>query len=223
MQTITGGLPSVLLNSEGLYEGDLKHYFRVVQTFARNLNKPYHNFRHMMHVVYMCHEALRYYSKTENPFDKATARTLLIAAMFHDFDHTGLAGNDDLNIELAVRGFRKHVAGIDNFKNRVDEVERLMRWTEFPHMVRSSAISQVGRVLRDADVSQALSISWYQQVIVGLSEEQRRPQIEVLADQKTFLANLKFQTVWGRETFSEESIQEKIHEAEELLMILRGF
>ena len=223
MQTITRGLPHVLSNAEELYEGDLKHYFRVVQAFARNLNNPYHNFRHMMHVVYMCHEALRYYSKTENPIDKATGRTLLIAAMFHDFDHTGLAGNDDLNIALAVRGFRRHVLDVDNFRNRTDEIERLIGWTEFPHKVSSREISHVGRIIRDADVSQALSISWYQQVIVGLSEEQRRPQIDVLADQKTFLTNLKFQTEWARNTFDQESIQEKIREAEELLMILRGF
>src|SRR5271168_1526660 len=54
---------------------------------SSNLNNPYHNFRHtLLHVLWLCEKACRYYQKTLAP---RQMRNLLIAALFHDFDHPG--------------------------------------------------------------------------------------------------------------------------------------
>src|SRR5215813_5985961 len=54
---VTGDLPEIIGNEERLYEGDLSLYFRILFFESSNLNNPYHNFRHTLHVVWLCHKA----------------------------------------------------------------------------------------------------------------------------------------------------------------------
>jgi len=91
---ITGDLPEIIGNEENLYEGNLTLYFRILFYNSNNLNNPYHNFRHTLHVPWLCQKACRYYQKKLTP---CQMRNLLIAALFHDFDHPGhpLPGEQD--------------------------------------------------------------------------------------------------------------------------------
>ena len=59
--SVRGTLPEIIRNDAGLYEGDLKVYFKAVFTNAQNLQKGYHNFRHMFHVVWLCYQAIAFY------------------------------------------------------------------------------------------------------------------------------------------------------------------
>jgi hypothetical protein len=63
-------------------------------------------------------------------------RTLLIAALFHDFDHTGRPhrGDEDpdgINIEIAISGLRRYLASDD--RALMPEIEALIEatWTCF--------------------------------------------------------------------------------------------
>lgn len=147
-------LPEIIKNIDNLYEGDLKYYFQVILTSAKNLKKPYHNFRHMFHVTWLCYDACVFYRDVISPKEM---RRLLIAAMFHDFDHPGRSGNDDLNIEISIRGLRKyiHQDDIDELPN----IEHLIRTTQFPHIFKAEQLSMLGAILRDADLSQGKSKS----------------------------------------------------------------
>src|SRR3989338_911352 len=98
---VRGDIPQIIRNDDRLYEGNLIHYLRALVKYARNLNHPYHNLRHMLHITWLCYQACIFYGGTLTP---RQMRNLLIAALFHDFDHSGLLGNDDLNLEMAVRG-----------------------------------------------------------------------------------------------------------------------
>ena len=88
-------VPQMLRNDMDLYEGDLVYYGQVIFHYAQNLCHPYHNFRHMLHVMWLCHEACKFY---RNELSRRQMRDLLIAALFHDFNHSGMLGDDDLNI-----------------------------------------------------------------------------------------------------------------------------
>jgi hypothetical protein len=221
MQTVSaiGTIPAMVRNDLGLYEGDLVYYFQVLFRKARNLYMPYHNARHVMHVTWMCHEALLFHKNAGVPLHKRDGRSLLIAAISHDFDHTGRGGNDDVNIELAVRGLRASIAECD--RPFLSEIEQLIRWTRFPYNVPEKDLNILGLILRDADVSQAFSVAWIQQVVFGLAEEWGKAPIEILGMQKGFLQNLKFHTNWAKTQFGQELIEKKIAEAEELLAILK--
>ena len=51
---VTGDLPRIIANEERLYDGNLTFYFRILFFESRNLQNPYHNFRHMLHVLRLC-------------------------------------------------------------------------------------------------------------------------------------------------------------------------
>jgi hypothetical protein len=147
-------------------------------------------------------------------------RNLLIAALFHDFDHSGKAGNDDLNIEISIRGLKKHIAPED--AEYFEEICDIIRPTEYPYKVSSESLSLSQQIMRDADMSQAFSTAWIQQVIFGLAKEWSMAPIKVLEIQEPFLSGIKFSTVWAKRKFDEQTIKEKIAEAQALLTLLNG-
>ncbi len=219
-----GSLPKIIRNDDGLYEGDLRHYFKIAM-LAKNLNAPYHNWRHMFHVLVLCYRACEYYANFRadsgstlriSPLDM---RLLLIAAIFHDFDHTGKSGNDEINIRLALKALRKHIT--DEDRRFLDKISLMIRATEFPHKMSPTTLGLGGKILRDADMSQAFDVSWIQQVIFGLASEMGVSPISVLQKQEMFLSSIKFGTDWAKSEFQRNgAITEKIDEARELLELL---
>lgn len=208
-QTIDG----VIGNEDGIYDGDLIHYFGEIFFTAQNLWHPYHNFRHMFHVLWTCYKACTYYA-AKGMLNRRDVRTILVAAIVHDVNHSGLTGDDDLNIERSVRWLGKHYDPCD--ASHLETIGGLVRLTEFPHQVDSSKLSLGAQILRDADLSQALSVAWLQQVVFGLAREWGKRPYEVLAMQKVFLSPLKFSTEWAQQEFPQEAIDEKVKEAEGL-------
>lgn len=216
--SVRGSLAEIVRNDDGMYEGNLVHYFRVLWNFAQNLRNPYHNFRHILHVMYLCWCACRFYSDSLTP---RQMRNLLIAALFHDFDHPGNKGHDDLNIARAVRGLRKHLLSED--EPHVEDIVALIQATEYPYTVDSKYLELSALILRDADMGQAFSVAWIQQVVFGLSAEWSMTPTQLMEMQPKFIGGIRFHTEWGRETFSQADLQSKIREAEELLEILRSW
>ena len=212
---VRGTLDQVILNDDNLYEGNLVPYFKISFFKAKNLNNPFHNFRHMMHVTWLCHEACIYYKSV---LSKREMRNLLIAAMFHDFDHKGILGPDINNIEIAVAGLEKHILPEDLPYLKI--ISDIIRSTEYPYKIDSDSYHLCVQILRDADLSQALNVSWLQQVIFGLSAEWNMTPYEVLKIQTQFHNGLNFCTSWAKDTWPKEEIDKKIDEVNSLLRIL---
>lgn len=215
MQVLEFSIARIIRNDDELYDGNLVPYFQVLFFRAPNLRHPYHNLRHMLHVMWLCFQACVFYGAT---LTRRQVRNLLIAALFHDFGHSGGLGDDDLNIARAIRALRKYAQPED--KPHLADIERIIQATEYPHQGVSSELDLPSQILRDADVSQALSVAWIQQVVIGLATEWSKPPLDVLRAQKGFHASLKFSTSWAERFFPPEVIKEKIAEAEELLALL---
>jgi hypothetical protein len=167
---VTGDLPEIIGNEERLYAGDLSLYFRILFFESSNLNNPYHNFRHTLHVVWLCHKACRYYQEQLAP---RQMRNLLIAALFHDFDHPGRPrrGEEDpdrINIDIAIAGLRRYIMSSDHLC--LPEIEALIEATHHPYKIGSDELDLLGKIIRDADLAQALSPVWIQQVISALPQ-----------------------------------------------------
>src|SRR3989344_490419 len=217
VSTIRGSLPSILLNADQLYEGNLVHYFQAVFNHAKNLQHPYHNFRHMFHVTWLCHKACSFYVTT---LSRRQMRNLLIAAMFHDIDHSGQVGPDALNIARALEALETHTLPEDRLY--LADISALISATEYPYKVPSETLPLCAQIIRDADLSQALSVAWIQQVIFGLAAEWGKQPTEVLKGQNAFLSNLKFHTKWAQLLYPQASIDEKIAETRELVQLLES-
>jgi hypothetical protein len=218
----TGDIPEIIGNDHGLYEGDLTGYFRTLIFHATNLSRPYPNLRHMLHVTWLCYQAADFYR------DRLTPRqipNLLIAALFHDFDHPGQPhpGADDsdgINIGRAIAALRRHLEPED--RPFLPVIEALIEATHYPHVVAGEQLDLSGQIIRDADLAQALSPVWIQQIVIGLAREQRVSPLDVLKMQPAFLAALSFNTEWAHERFPARLVAAKIAEAERLLALLGG-
>jgi hypothetical protein len=156
-----------------------------------------------------------------NQLTPREACNLLIAAMMHDFDHIGRAGNDDHNIALALEGLRKHV--LEEDRPHLTNIEYLIGVTRYPYDIPSDQIGLCGQILRDADLSQALSVAWIQQVVFGLGVEWNTGPFNVLKMQASFFKDLKFTTTWARELFPQDVLEAKIQEAQDLVRILEKY
>jgi 3'5'-cyclic nucleotide phosphodiesterase len=219
---VTGDVPKIIGNEESLYEGDLNEYFRVLFFESSNIYNPYHNFRHMLHVLWLCHKACRYY---QNCLAPRQMRNLLITALFHDFDHPGHPhpGVDDpdrINIEIALAGLRQYIMPTD--RAFLLEIEALIRATQYPYKIGGEKLDLLGKIIRDADLAQAFSPVWIQQVVIGLAQEWGVTPLEAIRRQVPFLAGLRFSTEWAGELFPPEFVQAKIEEAEQLLRLLES-
>lgn len=218
----TGDIAAIISNEHGLYEGDLACYFRALFFDATNIDRPYHNLRHMLHVTWLCYQAAEYYRHRLTP---RQIRHLLIAALFHDFDHPGhphpaADDPDSVNIALAIAGLRRHLATED--QAFLPAIEGLIEATHYPYTVGGNALDLSGQIIRDADLAQVLSPAWIQQVIVGLAREQRVEPLQMLRQQPGFLANLSFNTEWAHERFPPRLIDAKIAETRQLMALLTG-
>ncbi|MEK7641735.1 MAG: hypothetical protein AAB365_01955 [Patescibacteria group bacterium] len=213
---VRGSLASIMRNDDGLYAGNLVPYFQAVFNNAQNLNHPYHNFRHMFHVVWLCYQACIFYKKELSP---RQMRNLLLAAMFHDFDHSGMTGGDDLNVLRALRGLEKYIQTED--RAHLTDISQLIRATEYPHIVHSRSPGLSSQIIRDADLSQGFSVAWIQQVIFGLAGEWNQKPIDVLQKQLEFLEKLEYHTTWAQQFFSLEDVESKKAEIHELLDLLQ--
>ncbi len=217
---VVGDLAGIIGNEDDLYEGNLVPYFRVIFFEAKNLDNPYHNFRHMLHVLWLCHNACRYY---QNELTARQMRVLLIAALFHDFDHPGHPhpGEEDpdsINIGLAITGVRRHITPAD--RALLPEIEALIATTHYPHKIQGGKLDLPGQIICDADLAQAFSLAWIQQVVIGLAREWCIKPLDVLRAQVSFLTALPFSTEWARRKFPQKLVAAKIEEARKLLLLL---
>ncbi len=211
---MNGIIGRIILNKDGLYNGNLKHYLQKL-SISRCANNPYHNVRHGLHVMMLCASGILFYRETGRLLHLGSARNLLIAALFHDYDHTGRSGNDDLNIQLAIRGLKEHILPED--KISYNDIATLIVGTQYPHVVHPSLVSLSGQILRDADLCQVFSTAWIQQVIFGLAAERGVSPLEILKQQKSFISGIRFETDWAKFMFGDE-IQPKLEEVDELLL-----
>jgi hypothetical protein len=219
MSNIRGSLPEIIRNDKNVYEGDLRYYFQILWEYAKNLNHPYHNFRHILHVTYAVYRMCEHYVGL-GLITPLQARFALIAALFHDFDHTGKPGPDSVNTARAIAGLHRHV--LDEDRPYLGKMDGMIRDMEFPHQLPSASLSLLHRMLRDADMVQALDPVWLQEVVFGLAKERDVPPFEVLRQQVDFLQKLEFHTGWAQKHYPRSMIENKIAEAQALIDILQN-
>jgi len=174
----------------------------------------------MLHMLWLCHQACRYY---QNRLTPSQMRDLLIAALFHDFDHPGHphpgeTDPDRINIPIAIAGLRRYIMPADCAF--LSQIEALIEATHYPYKIGSDKLDLLGQIIRDADLAQALSPAWIQQVVFGLAQEWEVPPLEVLKGQGSFLSSLSFSTCLAQRLFPRELIRAKIEEVEQLLRLL---
>lgn len=164
----------------------LEKYLKTVLEKNTGNNNPYHNLYHELTVlknVYMI-------SKSLNIGNKET-KMLLIASLFHDFDHSGGKLKDDSkNIELAVNAFKKYT--LENEKD-TEYIISLINSTKFPYDEKQE-LTTSEKILRDADLLQSCETNFTQQILLGLNKEFGNDILSTsfLENQIKFTSGIKF-------------------------------
>lgn len=198
-------------NEKGTYIGDLRAYFRHMWK-SENVDRPYHNIRHMLHVLWHTHRGLITYPE----ISPAEIRIALIAAIFHDDKHPGKIGNDSDNIAVAIKSLQENILPED--KDYEEQIILCIQATQFPHIEADFPL--YAKLLRDVDVASTLNDVWVQNVLFGLGREFGKTPEEMLKMQLSFLPQLKFETRWAKNEYGKR-VRSRIEEVKAMIECLK--
>lgn len=157
---------------------------------------PYHNNYHAECVMLNCIDA----AETEM-LSFSEVQELLLAALFHDANHSGGMLPDSENIKAALARLNEAVSSGVVPKPLQAPASRLIDATQHPYV--RAAVSAAERILRDADLMNLFGSYWFEHVYVGLRRElQHKLGPLTLAAfcemQEPFIETLKFGSIWGQ-------------------------
>lgn len=152
------------------------------------LTNPYHNLSHVLRVW----NAIK-----DEAVVKTDAQTWAVAALFHDWGHPGVMGNDGDNIErscLMVQSLPQ-----DRFDSA--KAIRLIAGTQFPLPDGMTLTPEEG-LLRDADFWHTATLNnedWLQ-VQAGLAREFGKPFKVWLTENADYILTVPTFSKWGERT-----------------------
>ena len=158
---------------------------------------PYHNFSHALWTA-------RYVDaiyQMEVGDTKPTPRELVVAALFHDFDHSGGFFTDDSqNIERAIAGLNRWFsASVEPTirSEQLDSIAKLILETRYPFHTKSSNVESV--CLRDADMMQNCNDTLLAN-FVGIKQELYKyvSYADCIEKSLVFLRSVKYESKYGK-------------------------
>jgi hypothetical protein len=166
----------------------------------------YHNFNHSLWVAYYAYEAFMYDTDGSTP-----PKELIVAALFHDFDHSGgFFADDSKNHEKALNGYKRWGAEQNDTQNPGENqvtVEQLISETLFPfgelqHADREDTdlYRLMAYALRDGDMMQNCNDTLLGNFVGVKSEMFRHDSYETYTEKSLkFLRGIKYETKYGRD------------------------
>lgn len=171
----------------------LQKAFKFVVETNPSTYLPYHNTGHMITVATNVLEGATHYSLSENEKNE-----LVIAGLFHDYNHSGGEFKDDVNIQRAIEGLNEFYKQNDIYTDK-GTVISIIEATQYPYVeTNPDNLTLQQKIIRDADLMQTYEDNYFQQCILGLKSEFKTPSMDVmLENQIKFLLNANTWTDWG--------------------------
>lgn len=169
---------------------NLGNYLKIVIKESKSNNAPYHNLNHVL-----CMVKNIYIICNNEDVKKEDIQTLIIAALFHDFNHSQGKKTDDENIKIAIKACNKYIEEENLRLNVID----IIKATQYPYVIDEKDLSKNQLIIRDCDMLQTFESNFIQQVLLGLSTELGIELEKFLDMQLSFLDNLKFHTKTAKE------------------------
>lgn len=143
---------------------------------------PYHNLNHELTVLKYCD----YIATEEGIFDDQKL-PLLLAAMFHDVDHSSGKYTDDINVQNAKHQFTEFALQ-QKLDTKIGLVALdIISATQYPYVILHKDLTKLQSIIRDADLMQTFEPNWIQQIALGLSAELKMTVHEFVPKQIDFL------------------------------------
>ena len=180
-----------------------KIFYFIVENNPSNF-APYHGIRHTLHVMKAAHDI--YWNRLHNECDLcdcddcawydfySTSEDLVIAALFHDFNHSQGVYTDKGNVDDAIKGAVDFMTYRTPYSlQKIERIASIIRATEYPYS-EANNINILSEIIRDADLSQSASDDFLFYVM-GLMQENNdsRDGYEDIHSFKTIIENtIKF-------------------------------
>lgn len=187
---------------EIIKEFKLDNYLKIVIQKSTSNKAPYHNFFHVLCMVKNVYKI----ALSEGLLPKAI-RPLLIAALFHDFNHSMGAHNDEWNVNEAISMFMLY-SQEDAKTNKL--VVSIIRATQYPYVVEEEDLTLEQKIIRDADLLQQYESNYLQQVYYGLSEELNTTFEILLQGYPVFIKGMKLHTDCASQICEELSVSRDV-------------
>lgn len=155
---------------------------------------PYHNLNHMLTVMKHCWDAMDFM----NLLNRDKVEEMLVAAMFHDYNHSMGKRDDAYNISQAKEGLKYFVKFNTNMKLDLEFMFKIIDATQYPYVLQDHELNVYQSIIRDADLMQILEPDWMSHVILGLCDEMHYPLDELMVGEKKFLRNITMITPYGK-------------------------
>lgn len=126
-----------------------------------------------------------------------TKELLFIAALFHDYKHSGGKLSDAENIKLAIKGFKKYAKLRNDYFTEEDVlfICKLIEATQYPHIdIEENIFTDI---IRDADLLSSVDVN-YLDVMRNLSKELKITFLEFIPMQLKFYEKLNFKTKFAK-------------------------
>lgn len=172
----------------------LQKAFKYILLNSKSNQNPYHDLNHLMTVMKYCYQG----AIAEGVKDDKEIRELLVAAIFHDANHSGGKKTDDLNIKDAKKIIKDFVES-EEVDVDLENINEIIDATEYPYEIDSKDLNISQKIIRDADLMQVYEYNWVHQNISGLSQELNMEFIEFLKPQRKFLEGAEFNSEWGKQ------------------------
>lgn len=184
------------------------NYF--LESTAKEVPGHYHGKDHTFQVALNAYEGALY-----SGFSNKEVRTILVAALFHDAEHSCGQYSDVYNISLATQALKRcHKATPVHQQLKEDELQEALtaiQLTEFPYKVKKTN-NAIGKVLRDADVMTIYTADpdllvdllkglWQEQILLAERTKfdyKGMTLAQFIEGQKKFVLTFEWQSSWGK-------------------------
>lgn len=189
---------------QSLLKNDLEPFWGYLQ-FNKSREAPYHNEYHLQCVTTLCAEGAAF-----EELCAGETRSLLLGALFHDYNHSAGRKKDEHNITEAIEALTIAIAGcqtqlqhpltLTEVTGAISGVEA----TEFPYT--KEVTTSVERIIRDADRMQAYETDTVKLIdqYLGLKQELERQtpnvmSVQLFADHvSAWNSDIAWCSNWGR-------------------------
>jgi len=192
-------------------ENEIDAIFNDVKDYISKHNKTdnaYHNNKHMIDVF---NNAMTLFNEYKDNLTLDDKLHLGIAALFHDFNHSGGKLKDSENIELALIALKDYLDATGK-SALYNDVKHIIIATEFPHNDINPDILQ--KIIRDADTMGGITGDWMS-VVKSLATELNKSLEEFIPSQISFLQSVKYNTDYCNQLLADN--KERIIKELELL------
>lgn len=193
----------------------LDHYINCLIVYNTGNNNPYHNFYHTMTVV----KNIFFIGKSME-IDDDKLRLLLIAGIFHDFNHSGGKFPDDYNVTNSIIKFKQFSQESNEDNEFITDV---IKCTQFPYdKEKDLSLTDYQKIIRDADLMQSLEDNYLQQILFGLNKEitgSDTISVKQLQGQIVFMSSAEIFTDYAKSQMNDK-LGSKIKDCEYLIKIL---